>query len=636
LTAGIFAAITVGLVVTGARPTVRSPVAEALRRSPTTRIVAGRANYLYSPLAGPPIVVVPPSTYFGMGSQIGRGAMAGDVNGGVIQWASSSSGAYIGRPGKSLARGGGLIFAINPAGGGIDAIDELSHGVVWSAPPALPPTKSLAWSDADTILIAGGEGGLRAIDPHTGRLVWSADLVGTIVSDVIPAPGKLIVAVNGDHPKPGDRDEPLVVALDVRNGKPTWRTSLPHLPAGIAADETTRLLYCVGQESRSPGAHTVRALDTASGRVQWDSLDIPLVHEFPIPRVPRTRGPAAGGGVVCVAVEHVLYGFDSLTGKLRWTWSPRAGTDEPSRLGWPLVHDGIVYCTIKNGAIGFDCATGRELWHFALPREDRYPSPTAPPAVFGNLITLPYSDRSVDFVRLPTALRSAPDPAAMAITPVMAISGGIFLIGLLAVAFRWRSVRLSTAVACLLLLAITIVAWKVGYTADYFLGMKHFEYAGRLTAELDTGIFSADGALTIGRRRTVTENAIKQRTLGDLTASLWWTRRPPVILANGVCVEEPANDLGLRHFAWTNRARPSGTILGEQAETSVTVPHWFAAVLFGIPALAWLSGVWRDRGHYPPGHCRNCGYDLRASAGTCPECGSVFVEGKMTHARLRE
>ena len=51
------------------------------------------------------------------------------------------------------------------------------------------------------------------------------------------------------------------------------------------------------------------------------------------------------------------------------------------------------------------------------------------------------------------------------------------------------------------------------------------------------------------------------------------------------------------------------------------VPTWLAAVPFG---LGWL--VFRHRCS-PPGHCRTCGYDLRATPDRCPECGKAAESG---------
>ena len=51
------------------------------------------------------------------------------------------------------------------------------------------------------------------------------------------------------------------------------------------------------------------------------------------------------------------------------------------------------------------------------------------------------------------------------------------------------------------------------------------------------------------------------------------------------------------------------------------VPDWFVAALLSVlPARARRR--WQRRVH-PPGHCRRCGYDLRATPGRCPECGAA-------------
>jgi hypothetical protein len=56
---------------------------------------------------------------------------------------------------------------------------------------------------------------------------------------------------------------------------------------------------------------------------------------------------------------------------------------------------------------------------------------------------------------------------------------------------------------------------------------------------------------------------------------------------------------------------------------SVTFPLWLPAVLFAvIPTVRGCRHL-RRRLAYARGLCRRCGYDLRATPGRCPECGSV-------------
>jgi hypothetical protein len=60
----------------------------------------------------------------------------------------------------------------------------------------------------------------------------------------------------------------------------------------------------------------------------------------------------------------------------------------------------------------------------------------------------------------------------------------------------------------------------------------------------------------------------------------------------------------------------------------VVFSHWFAATMFGIAPLVWIAIYWRGRQRAASGLCVGCGYDLRATPGRCPECGTVQAKAK--------
>ena len=59
----------------------------------------------------------------------------------------------------------------------------------------------------------------------------------------------------------------------------------------------------------------------------------------------------------------------------------------------------------------------------------------------------------------------------------------------------------------------------------------------------------------------------------------------------------------------------------ETGWSSITVTLWFPLVLLGAyPTIAFIRGPLRRYRRRRRGLCLTCGYDLRGSAGRCPEC----------------
>ena len=61
------------------------------------------------------------------------------------------------------------------------------------------------------------------------------------------------------------------------------------------------------------------------------------------------------------------------------------------------------------------------------------------------------------------------------------------------------------------------------------------------------------------------------------------------------------------------------------------LPYWKLVALSAAGPFLWAYHRLRPR-RLPPGHCRRCGYDLRATPDRCPECGASSGRGTIAAA----
>jgi len=72
-------------------------------------------------------------------------------------------------------------------------------------------------------------------------------------------------------------------------------------------------------------------------------------------------------------------------------------------------------------------------------------------------------------------------------------------------------------------------------------------------------------------------------------------------------------------ITWGRRASSDGST----QSLTVMLPYWLVAILtFAFPCVQIIRRFPRDR-RIRAGLCPICGYDLRATPGRCPECGTV-------------
>ena len=187
--------------------------------------------------------------------------------------------------------------------------------------------------------------------------------------------------------------------------------------------------------------------------------------------------------------------------------------------------------------------------------------------------------------------------------------------------------RLLNLVTALSVLACAGVAWlwvRSYSTSDLF-------HAARPRYHGDVTFWVADELRVLNGRATYTRtfNSSRGAKYRASVEERWRTEQksgrfhrsvrpkpPPAIGRGGV-------SFAGFHFARSEYRRNDGTVC--QARHTATIPLWCPLVVAaGLPAFG-IVGRYRARWRRQHGRCLACNYDLRATPGRCPECGTSPV-----------
>ena len=92
------------------------------------------------------------------------------------------------------------------------------------------------------------------------------------------------------------------------------------------------------------------------------------------------------------------------------------------------------------------------------------------------------------------------------------------------------------------------------------------------------------------------------------------------VISSGEAMPWSANALGFCSGQTINWSMSGQTPFA--AERYTVVPHWLLFLLTGVLPALWVVRFKRHRRCDSRSYCITCGYDLRASTGRCPECGT--------------
>ena len=167
--------------------------------------------------------------------------------------------------------------------------------------------------------------------------------------------------------------------------------------------------------------------------------------------------------------------------------------------------------------------------------------------------------------------------------------------------------KAATVLSVLLCLA-GVALWVLGYWQAYGFGWARPQPpGGQWTFFLKAGSGGGGFWINVGTHGPIEQDA-------STPEGLYWT-------AYG------QSPLPYRAVSATNRWGFGHQIVGSARVRSraFVFPAWWPPALFAVLSLCRLAQAVRRRRRIAEGHCKSCGYDLRATPERCPECGKVPV-----------
>lgn len=193
---------------------------------------------------------------------------------------------------------------------------------------------------------------------------------------------------------------------------------------------------------------------------------------------------------------------------------------------------------------------------------------------------------------------------------------------------KFRTLRWAFAVAAAvwaLVLSGLVAGWiRSRFAADSVTRVVDYSIMER-EGQRQATLTSADGVLILRLSHYHHPHGALDSTVrwigGRWTKVSWHAQHSPATVAKSIV----GNLSGRGGFSWENNMTAYQWTLNVHVISS---PYWAVIAALGLlpvvmvlPWLTWSRRVKREAG----GLCVKCGYDLRASQGRCPECGTPFA-----------